>query len=101
MAWQVKWTFAAWNDLENIVDFIAKDSNFYAASLARETYTAARSLQTFAERGRLVPEFHQNDIRELFIQKYRLIYQITEKTVNILAVIHGARDIKLGFRKKK
>lgn len=44
MARKVKWTAAAWNDLEEAADYIARDSPNYAAALVREVREAARSL---------------------------------------------------------
>lgn len=80
-------------DLEAAAAFISRDSRFYAAALVREARTAADTLRTFAERGRVVPESRAPDIRELFIRSYRLIYQVTAEQVFILAFIHGARDL--------
>jgi len=89
----VRWTETATQDLEEAAEFIGRDSRFYAAALVRETRAAARSLRTFAERGRVVPEIDAPDIRELFIRSYRLIYQVTADRVFILAFVHGARDL--------
>ena len=77
MARTVRWTETAAQDLEEAAAFIGRDSRFYAAALVRETRVAARSLRTFAERGRVVPEIDVPDIREIFIRSYRLIYQVT------------------------
>src|SRR5262245_26582706 len=55
--------------------------------------SGVQSLQTFAERGRVVPEIDAPDIRELFIRSYRLLYQVTADRVFILAFVHGARDL--------
>ena len=93
MARTVKWTETATNDLEEAADFIARDSRYYAAALVREARAAARSLRTFAERGRVVPEIDAPDNRELFIRSYRLIYQVTTERVFIVALVHGARDL--------
>lgn len=93
MARTVRWTETATQDLEEAAAFIGRDSRFYAAALMRETRAAARSLRTFAERGRVVPEIDAPDIRELFIRSYRLIYQVTDERVSILAFVHGARDL--------
>jgi plasmid stabilization system protein ParE len=51
MARRVKWTEAAWNDLEGVSDYIAKDSRYYAAAFVREVRDATRSLAYLAERG--------------------------------------------------
>lgn len=53
---------------------------------------AAASLSTLSERGRVVPELNDLSIREVFVFRYRLLYQVREKTVVILTFLHGARD---------
>jgi toxin ParE1/3/4 len=89
----VRWTETAIQDLEEAAAFIERDSRFNAAALVQETRAAARSLRTFAERGRVAPEIDASDIRELFIGSYRLIYQVTADRVFILAFVHGTRDL--------
>ena len=93
MARKVTWTESAWIDLEEVADYIAKDSPHYAGAFIREVRDAARSLAYLAERGRIVPEFNDPLIRELIVKTYRLIYQVTERTTYILGFIHGARDL--------
>jgi plasmid stabilization system protein ParE len=88
------WTESAWRDLEEVADYIAKDSSHYAAAFVREARDAARTLAYLAERGRAVPEFNDPSIRELFVRSYRLIYQVAEQTVYIIGFIHGARDLR-------
>lgn len=93
MARKVTWTVVAWSDLEEAANYIAKDSPHYAAAFVREARDATRSLAYLAERGRVVPEFDNPSIRELFVRNYRIIYQVTEQTVYIIGFIHGARDL--------
>ena len=70
---RVVWTEAAWNDLDQVAAFIAKDSRRYSAAFVREIRDAGRSLAQFAERGRLVPELSNASYRELIVRSYRLI----------------------------
>ena len=93
MARTVRWTETATKDLEEVAEFIGRDSRFYATALVREARAAARSLRTFADRGRVVPEIDVPDIRELFIRSYRLIYQVIADHVFILAFVHGTRGL--------
>jgi len=72
MARKVEWTQVAWSDLEWVSNYIAKDSRYYAAAFVHEVRDAARSLAYLAERGRVVPEFGDSTIRELFVRRYRL-----------------------------
>ncbi len=53
---------------------------------------AAESLSIMSERGRMVPELEVDTIREILIQRYRLIYEVHENSIEVLAFIHGARD---------
>jgi len=69
MARKVMWTESAWRDLEEVADYIAKDSSHYAAAFAREVRDAARTLAYLAERGHVVPEFNDPSIRELFVKE--------------------------------
>lgn len=93
MVREVKWAEAAWNDLEEAADYIARDSAYYAAAFVREVQEAARSLNHFAERGRVVPELNEPSIREIFVRNFRLIYQVKENVAHIVGFIHGARDL--------
>jgi toxin ParE1/3/4 len=88
---RIGWTKSAWHELETAADYIATDSPRYAAALVAEARAAARSLHQFPLRGRIVPEVSEDAVRELFVKSYRLIYEIREEKVIILAFIHGAR----------
>lgn len=73
MAREVVWTEPAWEDLAAAADYIARDSENYAATFVQEVKEAAASLAWFAERGQIVPEFADPMIRELLIKPYRLV----------------------------
>jgi len=77
-----------------VADYIAEDSRHYAAAFVREVRDAARTLATFAERGRVVPELSDPAVRELLVGRYRLMYRLAETTVQIVAFVHGARDFR-------
>jgi len=48
----------------------------------------------FSSRGRVVPEFNQENLRELLIENYRLVYRIKSTTVEIITVFEGHRKFK-------
>lgn len=52
MARKVIWTETTWRDLEEVADYIAKDSSHYAAAFVREARDAARTLAYLSERER-------------------------------------------------
>ncbi|PYT55902.1 MAG: type II toxin-antitoxin system RelE/ParE family toxin [Acidobacteria bacterium] len=90
----VIWTPGARDDLDEIITYIAKDSLPSALAFLEEALQTAESLATLSERGRVVPELNDPIVRELFIKRYRLLYEIHEQEVHVLAVLHGAREFK-------
>ncbi len=88
----VKWSQPAKNDLRQIYDFIARDSRFYAQKVTLEIVKKSEKLNSFPEAGRIVPEMGDNNIRELLIYSYRIIYEISPSKVEVLALIHAKRN---------
>jgi toxin ParE1/3/4 len=78
--------------LDEAVGYIAQDSLDAAQRLLLDALAAAASLATLSERGRTVPELETVNARELFVRRYRLIYELHPSEVHVLAFLHGARD---------
>ena len=91
---RVVWARSARRHLDEIVEFIARDSSEGARRVVEQALAAARSLETLSDRGRVVPERADPTIREVFVYRYRLIYRTTGDTVAVIAFIHGARDFE-------
>ncbi len=90
---RVVWTDQAEQMLDAAVAYVARDSQTAAERLLTQALDTAASLDTLSERGRVVPEYNQPTVRELFVQRYRLLYEVTPSEVQILAFVHGARDL--------
>ena len=90
----VKWSVPARNDLKQIHDYIAKDSKYYAQKVIQEVIAKTETLTELPEIGRIVPEISDQNIGELIVYSYRLIYEMSGAGVEILAIIHGRRDFK-------
>jgi plasmid stabilization system protein ParE len=43
------------------------------------------------ERGREVPEIRDGRTRELLVQRYRLMYEVSDSGIDIVAFVHGPR----------
>ena len=52
---------------------------------------AADRLSSFPRSGRVVPEFRQDEIREVLWRNYRLVYRARDDVVEVVTVFHGAR----------
>jgi toxin ParE1/3/4 len=94
MARRVVWSPRALADVEAIATYIASDSPFYAGSVVRRILSLTRTLETFPLAGRKVPEFDDENLRELFAYSYRIMYRIEATEVTIAAVIHGKRSLE-------
>jgi toxin ParE1/3/4 len=91
---RVVWSEAALAALDEVLEHIAAESRPAARHVATQALAAADSLSTLSERGRVVPEVGDHDVREIFVFRYRLMYEVTPTEVRILAFIHGARDFE-------
>jgi addiction module RelE/StbE family toxin len=91
---RIIWSQDAAADLEEICDYIAKDSEYYARVFAQGVINAIERLLLFPESGRVVPEYGQKDIREIIYQNYRIVYRIKSDAVEIVAITHGARLVE-------
>ena len=90
---KILWTEPGLDDLRAIRDYIAKDSETYAANFVESVLSAVEQLSEFPRMGRIVPEADVPDIRELIFRGYRIIYHVHQSAIHILAVIHGYRDL--------
>ena len=90
----VHWSVAAHKSLEEIADYIAQDSPFYAVQFAEGVLDYVDKLHEFPKIGRVVPEFGKESIRERIFHNYRIVYRIQGDDVSIVAVCHGSVDIR-------
>jgi addiction module RelE/StbE family toxin len=78
-------------DLESIRDYIARDSPRYADLVVRRLVAAVERLEAFPQSGRIVPERNTEDIREIIVKPYRLVYRLRPEFVEIVTVFRASR----------
>jgi toxin ParE1/3/4 len=89
---EVRWTNQSLDDINNIAEFIAKDSVRYATLQVERFFELSEILEQQPNAGRVVPEFHDETLRELILGNYRLIYLLVSKDrIDILTVHHSRR----------
>ena len=88
----VRWSAPARNDLRQIYDYIARDSRYYARVVIDKIVTSTEKLERFPDIGRVVPEIGDDNVKELFVYSYRILYEITPDRIEVLAIVHGKRD---------
>ena len=95
MAYEVVWSPRAVDDVRAIASHIAEDSVAYAKSVAQKIVASTWKLANFPMSGRVVPEFGQENVHEVFAYSYRIIYRVEGETITIAAVVHGKRPVEL------
>jgi toxin ParE1/3/4 len=97
VGFEVLWSEAAIQDLERIVDFIAREAPLAAQRLFDDIARKSRTLQSLPLRGRVVPELARFEIttyRELVIPPFRLLYRIDAKRVLVVALFDSRRNLE-------
>jgi toxin ParE1/3/4 len=79
--------------LQEITAFIAKDSKVYAKRFGHQLREAPKRLKRFPLLGWMVPEFERENLREILVGNYRIIYEIRGSNCFVVAVVHGSRDL--------
>jgi toxin ParE1/3/4 len=93
----VRWLEPASLDLIEIIEFIHRDRPAAARKMGRDILLAAARLSRQPRRGTLVPELYGQGIsecRQIYVEVYRVIYDIQPESIDVLAVLDGRRDIQ-------
>ena len=98
---KVTWLNVALADVEDICEFIAADSPHSASALGRRIFAVAKRLSTFPLSGRTVPEIESDDIREIIVANYRVMYRVLPEEVEVMAVVHGRRLFSQAFLERQ
>lgn len=91
---KVLWTRPAFQDLQSIKDYIARDSVYYSEKFTADIIMATERLSQFPLSGRMVPEIGEENTREIIYGSYRIMYQIRQEAIYITQVTHGKRNFE-------
>jgi plasmid stabilization system protein ParE len=84
---------SALRDLESIVRYISLDNPERARSFGNLLIDRALAIGTFPEIGRIVPEKHDPELREVIFGAYRIVYRVKKNPngIYVLRFWHAAR----------
>jgi toxin ParE1/3/4 len=93
MDYQVVLSGSARSDIRDIVRYISVEDPQQGLSFGRFLLRHARSLGQFPLRGRAVPEFEDENIRELIAKAYRIVYRLNhdEHLIEVIRFWHAGR----------
>ena len=107
MIWEVEYAPRAQEDLDEIFEYYATDQldDSFAESLIVRLVKAADSLAEMPLRHRLYPEepWQSVGVRFMPVGRYLIFYLPVQadRTVKILRIIHGARDLLTALQADK
>lgn len=83
-------------DINNIYEYISRDSIRYAIETTRNIRLSIHNLENSPYLGKYVSELSDKHYRELLYKSYRIVYNISEKTdtVYIHFIIHSKRNFR-------
>lgn len=93
MAYKIRWSPKAVAHLQEICNFIGKDSSYYASFFAKKIFSVIESLPKFPKSGRVVPEYQDENIREKIHGSYRIVYRLKDGWIDVAAICHGAKPL--------
>jgi plasmid stabilization system protein ParE len=83
---------AAYDDLDEIWEYIAADSLDAADRVREEIYEAIQSLVPFPRIGHSRPDLTSGPLRFQTVGEYVIAYAPDEKPLVVIAVLHGRRS---------
>jgi toxin ParE1/3/4 len=90
---QLSWSPRASRNLEESCDYIAQSSEQNARAFANEVREKVEQLIQHPRLGGRVSEYDRDDVRELLVQNYRIIYRLRGEDVEVVTIVRGARRL--------
>ena len=88
---RVRWSHRAREDLLEIARFIGADDPGAARAWVEKLREQARRVASTPMAGRRVPELGRDDIREVLLRHYRIVYRVEPHGILVLTVFEGHR----------
>ena len=90
----IRWSKRARGDLVCIGLYTARDKPVAARRWTERLHAHAELAAEMPLAGRVVPSFGRNDIREVFLRSYRIVYRVTGYGIFVLTVFDGHKRMQ-------
>ena len=88
---RLRWTLRARADLVAIGRYVARDDARAARRWLEKLRSKAREAAA-PRAGRRVPEVERDDVREMIVGSYRIVYRVERTGISVLTVFEGHRS---------
>lgn len=79
--------------LRQVYAHIARDSVSIAQQIVNDLAERTRPLDEFPLTGKVIPEANDENLREVHEHSWRILYQMRNRDVFVIAVIHKRRQL--------
>lgn len=86
---KIQWSTLSIDRIIEIAEYIVEDKPGASEKWVNSIFNSVERLQKFPESGRKVPEVNRDEIREILLGNYRIIYRIDKEMISILTIRHG------------
>ncbi|MCK5580992.1 MAG: type II toxin-antitoxin system RelE/ParE family toxin [Candidatus Omnitrophica bacterium] len=83
---KIVWSPTALKRAAKISDYIAVDNVSEAKKWLNLLFSSVKRLKKYPQSGRITPEINNENIREIVLGNYRVIYEISKGAIHILTV---------------
>ncbi len=80
-------------DLDQIATYIARDNPNAARAWIAKLRKAAESAARMPLTARTVPEIQRDDVREVFVRSYRIVYGVRADHIFVFTVFGGGKQL--------
>jgi plasmid stabilization system protein ParE len=88
---RIRWSREARDDVDRLVDFVARYDPVRADEIERELQDSPKGLLSFPRRGPRLSEFDPREVREYRVRAYLLRHELTEADIIVLRFFHAKR----------
>lgn len=89
----LRWSQRAPGRAGEIADYMAERDEDAASNWIDALFETVDKLEEFPKLGRIIPEFAQEEVRELIWNHYRILYQLRNGDVELLTVVHARQNL--------
>jgi toxin ParE1/3/4 len=90
---RIVWSPTARRRAQAAVDYIALDRPHASLEWFDALVERVELIRDLPEQGRVVPEWHEPSVREVFHEPYRVIYEVSDEHLEILTMSHFRQEL--------
>ena len=98
---RLRWSEQARQDLLDIGRYIARDNRVAARRWVERLRERARAAAEAPRSGRMVPEIGREDLREVLMGNYRIVYTVGKAEIRIMTLFEGHRQLPEGVEEEE